>query len=299
MLTTPLVPGQSYDCSMRVNLADISQYGGNRMGFLFTTTASSTVGNFAHVFTNNVLTDKTNWVLVSGSFVAAAAYTYVMVGNFYDDANTTLTSVTGGSYGGAYVLFDSIIVRPSVVLSHNQVQLHVLDEADGKVALGWHAQADHEIQSFELERSFDGGETFELVGTMDASEGQDYRSVDAPGRFHVPILYRVRSFDASGNTHLSGAVEAMLEPSGRFALDVYPSPVNGGQDVTVRFQALSGDAHRVAVMDLAGRVLIRAEVPAMEAHLGWVLPTSQLAPGAYLIEVSNGAKRETERLLVR
>lgn len=297
MLSSPLIVGQAYDCVMKVNLTDISQYGGNKMGFLFSTTPSSTVSNFAHVYTNAVLTDKNNWITVSGTFVATQPYQYMAVGNFFDDANTTITPVAGGWYAGAYVNFDSFSVR-TVILAPNQVTLHLLDKEDGKVALGWSSQDGHEITSFQLERSMATADEFEPIKTLDVHAEKEYRYVDAPGRYHVPVVYRVRAFDRAGNTHLSNAVEAVLEPSDRLAIDVYPNPVLAGNAATVRFQALGNQDHRLELMDLAGRVLHQTAVPASEASAGTALSTQGLAAGSYLLRVSTEGKQETQTLRV-
>jgi hypothetical protein len=102
-LLSPLVPGQTYYCSFRANAA----FGGNaqypyfwlassRVGLLFTTyerhwyqgNPYPVAINQAQIQYPQVLTDTVGWTLVSGSFVADSAYTYVMVGNFFDNAHT-------------------------------------------------------------------------------------------------------------------------------------------------------------------------------------------------------------------
>lgn len=298
-LTSPLIPGQSYDCTMKISLTDISQYAANRMGFLFRTTPSSTVGNFAHVYTNSVVTDKNGWVTVSGSFTPTVAYTYVVIGNFYDDANTSISSVTGGWYAGAYYYVDSISVTTSVVLPADQVHLDLLEVRDGRALLGWEADEDHDITSFIVERSLDGGETFEERVEMEPVEGQlQYRFPDAPGRYHVPILYRVRSFDPNGNSHLSNTVEATLEPGGNMSPDLFPNPVTRGESITLRFQPLSSQDHQVRITDLPGRLIREFQVPADQALQGVEITTSELSVGTYLVQVRDGSTSETRKFSV-
>lgn len=46
------------------------------------------IDNFAHIYSDEIITDTTNWTLISGSFVADLPYEYILVGNFFDDSNT-------------------------------------------------------------------------------------------------------------------------------------------------------------------------------------------------------------------
>lgn len=95
-LISPLQVGSTYQISMKVVFSnDTLAYGGvacNKFGLRFGNTLYSSLNsaptdNFAHLYSNNVLTDTLNWTTISGTFVADSAYTFVMLGNFFDDAN--------------------------------------------------------------------------------------------------------------------------------------------------------------------------------------------------------------------
>ncbi len=122
-LMTPLLVGQTYYASFYANAA----YGGlqqtaracNNLGLLFCMTANYwDIGlqgpefglrNYAHVLSTSVITDTANWVLVSGSFVADSAYLFMVVGNHFNDANTTVDSL-GPGYPWAYQFVDQFCV---------------------------------------------------------------------------------------------------------------------------------------------------------------------------------------------
>jgi hypothetical protein len=101
-LSTPMVIGQKYYVSFKVNLVLKSDLGANlatnKLGALFSTvsysnTDSSTivpVNNFAHVYTDSVINDTLNWTMISGSFVADSAYQYISIGNFFQYQNMTI-----------------------------------------------------------------------------------------------------------------------------------------------------------------------------------------------------------------
>lgn len=129
-LLQPMVPGQTYYCSMRANAA----FGGNEqypqiwlanshVGMLFTTYDRHWYWgdpypeplNTAQVFYPQVLTDTVGWTLVSGSFVADSAYTYLMIGNFFSNTLTDTMHFADPSsvfpwYPRGYTLIDGVCV---------------------------------------------------------------------------------------------------------------------------------------------------------------------------------------------
>ncbi|MBK9700907.1 MAG: T9SS type A sorting domain-containing protein [Flavobacteriales bacterium] len=131
-LLQPLEVGQMYYCSFRANAA----FGGNaqyptiwlassNIGMLFTTydrhwyqgDAYPAPLNMAHVLRTQVLSDTVGWTLVSGSFVADSAYSYLMIGNFFSNALTdTLHFADPDSvfpwYPWGYTLIDAVCVSP-------------------------------------------------------------------------------------------------------------------------------------------------------------------------------------------
>ena len=102
-LTCPMVVGQTYHVTFRANLArggTTWNSGGscNNLGALFTMETNawtaplaSTPGdafgyrNYAHVYSQEILSDTADWVLVSGDLVADSAYRYLVLGNFFEN----------------------------------------------------------------------------------------------------------------------------------------------------------------------------------------------------------------------
>lgn len=131
-LLDTLVPGQIYYCSFRANAA----FGGtllhptiwlacDHLGMLFTTYDRHwTWGdplpaalNQAHILYPQILSDTVDWTLVSGSFVADSAYTYLMIGNFFSNALIdTLRFADPANveqwYDFSYTLIDAVCVSP-------------------------------------------------------------------------------------------------------------------------------------------------------------------------------------------
>jgi len=130
-LLDTMVPGQIYYCSFRANTAfggdtanQLTWLASDHLGMLFTTYDRQWIWgdpypaaiNQAHILHPQIVSDTVGWTLVSGSFVADSAYTYLMIGNFFSNAlvDTLHLAVLGPGldvYG--YTLIDAVCVSPN------------------------------------------------------------------------------------------------------------------------------------------------------------------------------------------
>ncbi len=143
-LLEPLVVGQTYYGSFWVNAAyGGSQYIGsacNNMGMRVYTTLDlaswqpnsphPVLTNFAHVYSQQVIADTAGWTLVSGSFVADSAYRYVVVGNHFDNANTTVQIIGPGNPNDAYVFVDDLCLSADPKGCPMATSIHEKDAGD-------------------------------------------------------------------------------------------------------------------------------------------------------------------------
>lgn len=131
-LISSLIIGQTYFVSFKVvsvpyttNVA--SSMAINKLGALFSTvpytnTDASTIPpiqNFAHIYTNSIITDSTNWTTIFGSFVADSNYSYICIGNFFENDATDTVHITSSAFPSAYYLFDDICVSTDSLYSAN------------------------------------------------------------------------------------------------------------------------------------------------------------------------------------
>lgn len=130
-LLDTLVPGQTYYCSFRANAAfggngwnPINRLASDHLGMLFTTydrhwTWSDPYPaalNQADILHPEILSDTVGWTLVSGSFVADSAYTYLLIGNFFCNALTDTIHFAPDVPEWArysYALLDAVCVSPN------------------------------------------------------------------------------------------------------------------------------------------------------------------------------------------
>lgn len=89
----------------------------NKLGALFSKVAFSVddkapINNFAHVYSNIIITDTLNWTTIAGSFISDSAYQYVTIGNFFSSANTSYIDYKNNfpQTAGAYYFIDDVKV---------------------------------------------------------------------------------------------------------------------------------------------------------------------------------------------
>ncbi|HTF04363.1 MAG TPA: hypothetical protein VK826_10065 [Bacteroidia bacterium] len=107
-LTAPLKKGHKYYAEFFVTLGDYCGLATNNLGMLFRTGTFATVPE--HIITGTpqvnqaTIVDQTKgWFKVSGTFVAAEDYTYVIIGNFFTkDETATKTMPKAESYPGEH-----------------------------------------------------------------------------------------------------------------------------------------------------------------------------------------------------
>jgi hypothetical protein len=122
-LTSTMNVGQRYFISFRINRADssfIAEGSSNKIGIKFTKVKQSHVpiNNVYHFVENTVIIDTVNWTKISGSFVADSSYQYIMIGNFSDNANTTVI-YDGSNTTMCYYYIDEVCVSTDSTFTEN------------------------------------------------------------------------------------------------------------------------------------------------------------------------------------
>ena len=131
-LSSPLSIGTKYYVSLKVNLtaeplADLC-CATNKIGVLFSTKAYSEfilppINNFAHIYSDFIITDTIMWTFISGSFIADSAYQHIIIGNFFDTINMNIMSINDSLYF-AYYYVDDICVSEDSVACNSTVGIY-------------------------------------------------------------------------------------------------------------------------------------------------------------------------------
>lgn len=114
-LVDTLQTGRSYCVSFYVNLAGRAGYGSIPPQLYFSDSAitSSSTSYFSwtpQISSSVIITDTTNWVQISGTYIANGGEKYITIGNFYSDANTASVVVNPFSAPMAYYYVDDVSV---------------------------------------------------------------------------------------------------------------------------------------------------------------------------------------------
>ena len=119
-LITPLTQGVEYCVEFYVSLSDTCAYGISNLGVYFTNDSFlypdwysqyiPVVPQVENGF-SNIITDKENWVLVSGSFIATGGERFITIGNFDSDSMTNSQLVDPTPYGSGYYFDDFSVFR--------------------------------------------------------------------------------------------------------------------------------------------------------------------------------------------
>lgn len=142
-LTSSLQAGKIYCGEFYVSLADSVNYATDDIGMYFSNgnISGNTIYNLSYtpqIFNtdSNFLTDKINWTLVSGLFIANGGENYLTIGNFKNATNTDSLFVGGGgnaanpNYQGAYYYIDDV----SIILCDSSNDVHeTLNRSDLKI----------------------------------------------------------------------------------------------------------------------------------------------------------------------
>ena len=121
-LSSPLIAGTVYTVEFYVSLHDNYIQAVNEIGAYFSAAVPGPFSNTLHIAvtpqienTTGVLGSDSTWMMISGSFTAAGGEQYVTIGNFHDDATTTVTQVGNIGSFGAYYFVDDISITSSKV----------------------------------------------------------------------------------------------------------------------------------------------------------------------------------------
>ncbi|MES2622659.1 MAG: T9SS type A sorting domain-containing protein [Bacteroidota bacterium] len=119
-LKSPLIVGQQYYVAFKMNLRQPNpecSFASSKTGLLLSTMADITypppVNNFAHIYSDTVITDTVNWTTVAGWLIADSSYEYICIGNFFDDAHTDILrtqNITGAWDTCSWYFIDDVCV---------------------------------------------------------------------------------------------------------------------------------------------------------------------------------------------
>jgi gliding motility-associated-like protein len=126
-LTSPLIIGNTYYAEFYVSAGENAVYGCNNIGLVFLDHAatwdfqSDLLPYTAQLKSQSVIVDTLDWVKISGTFIATSAAEYLLIGNFNDNASTSVIQKIDhyvlGQY--AYYFIDDVLVKDTTFHCNN------------------------------------------------------------------------------------------------------------------------------------------------------------------------------------
>jgi hypothetical protein len=178
-----------------------------------------------------------------------------------------------------------------VVRQNPALGIHLLNFTASKATNGaevvWKTENEQNYTNFTVERSSDGGKTFDVIGGLSSSALGSYSLLDK----NPPAAadeYRLKIEDLNGNITYSNIVTLMYaNPNNRLdisKISVYPNPTRGPVNVTIT-QNVGNPTYNIQIVNNIGGVIKTAT----SAQPTWQTDVSQLLPGTYFIRVVNSA----------
>ena len=141
-LLSTLTIGQKYYITFYVNRGGQNQavIASNKIGVKFSTipysdTNPAPINNISHFYTDSIITDTVKWSKISGSFIADSAYSYIIIGNFFDDSNTDTITYSIGSIDVAYYYLDDICVSTDSLYCENWLGIKEQSANNNKITM--------------------------------------------------------------------------------------------------------------------------------------------------------------------
>ncbi|MDZ4823272.1 MAG: hypothetical protein SH856_07420 [Flavobacteriales bacterium] len=158
----PLDIGTTYYFSMYVSNAYCgyfwSTYSCNNLGIFLCTNGEQydylngdplPIPNYSQWYYEELVSDTSEWVLLSGNFVADSAYTHLAIGNFFDDSMTEAVNNSEFPSGGGYYYIDDVCLSTNAECAVNP-SVHEVGMADKLARLNGNLYSLHLTMQPEL-----------------------------------------------------------------------------------------------------------------------------------------------------
>jgi len=168
-----------------------------------------------------------------------------------------------------------------------------------RVELRWETATEINNSHFIIERSLDGrifGAIGQVEGAGNSNSPRNYEAFDTEPE-QSTMFYRLRQTDFDGSFQYSNVVEVSYSESVESYLNAYPVPAHQGTPVEAQFFLPGASEAMVQVVNQNGQVMYLAN-GTLRASAGELsIPTDNLLPGLYMINVYNRELPDEQRSL--
>ncbi len=202
-LLSPLTIGVQYYVSMDISFTlDNNEIGfaADKLGMLFTNSTSYDAGNppftinNAQVFIDTIISDTINWYHFESSFIADSAYQKILIGNFFDDANTNIQGIDTSLYIAYYYVdnicvsldsVDCLLATPIMDYEiEDEIKIYPIPSNQGYIFIELGAL----IETYNFEIINNIGDIVKL-GQVNSNENRGYISLSLPQGIYFLRIY--------------------------------------------------------------------------------------------------------------
>jgi hypothetical protein len=181
----------------------------------------------------------------------------------------------------------SLVIRQNQAYGYRLLNFTATKVPGAKqVQLQWITENEQNYTYFTVERSTDGGKTFNALGGLQGSSLGTYGLLD-----NNPVtgqnLYRLKQEDINNTVTYSSIVPVLYSDLSNSlaatAINVYPNPASSMINLTVLEQQGDNMSYNILITNNSG-ILIKKGA---SAQASWQTSVSDLLPGVYIIKVLN------------
>jgi hypothetical protein len=257
-LSGPLTPGVTYHVSFWVTngISTLHYWGVKELGLYFSVGAVTQTAGAPILVTPQVeLTSvfySTTWTQFTFTFTPLAAYDWVTIGNFHNDAGTT-KSLFGpnlpSSYGAYYYIDDiSVIATAPLPVTWLNFEGNFI-EKEG-VELNWSTASEENCDHYEIQRSSNGSD-YETIGVVTGngttSEISKYSFTDKYFQQGI-VYYRLKEIDFNGESSISKTIAVSIDVKTSI---IFPQPVKN----ILFIQGNLPKTDSYSIIDMQGRIV--------------------------------------------
>lgn len=272
--------------------------------FLITRSGGSGAGNSYDITLYYTQAEIDGWVTQSGANRSDLKMVKTS-GSIADGSNSNfeLSEPTENAFGIDYTYTATFVsgfsgfamgnVQPAAALPVELIDFTAKANRNA-IDLNWETAQEINNQGFEVQRSNDGGKTYETIGWQDGKGNNEtnvrYDFVDKNVVANQLYFYRLRQLDYDGTVSFSNIANAKITGK-TTAFTIAPNPVQ--DELTLTLGADLPENTTVEILDIQGRILLQKVVE----HSSTQLSVNELAAGVYFVKVQNGQEIEVKRLV--
>lgn len=170
----------------------------------------------------------------------------------------------------------------------------------GKASITWTCLQEHNLDSYEIQRSFDGV-NFEVAGNVKANNltsTQEYSITDNVAAFNSKyIYYRIRISDLDHSMKLTNTVMIKIATPKGDEMTVSPNPSSSNAQIKVT--AIKAGPGDITVFDASGKIVLKQQASLLAGTNSIALNNiTSLSEGYYTIHLISNNETFNSKLLI-